>query len=106
MVLMAGVDLPVRAIRDQVASAIDVVIQQARMRDGSRRIVSVVEVEGMEGDIVTLQDIFTFDYKAGRDETGRFLGGLVSTGLRPKFLDSLADQGIQLPHSMFVRAVR
>jgi pilus assembly protein CpaF len=106
MVLMAGVELPVRAIRDQVSSAIDLVIQQARLRDGSRRIVSIVEVEGMEGDIITLQDIFTFDYKAGRDENGRFLGGLVSTGLRPKFLDTLADQGIVLPHSMFVRGNR
>ena len=106
MVLMAGVELPLRAIRDQVASAVDLVIQQARLRDGSRRVVSIVEVEGMEGDIITLQDIFSFDYKAGRDENGRYLGGLVSTGLRPKFLDVLADQGIVLPQTMFVRGNR
>jgi pilus assembly protein CpaF len=105
MVLMAGVELPVRAIRDQVASAIDLVVQQARMRDGSRRIVAISEVEGMEGDVITLQDLFTFDYAAGRDETGRFRGGLVSTGLRPKFTETLHDQGIDLPSSMFVRGL-
>ena len=105
MVLMAGIELPVRAIRDQVASAIDLVVQQARMRDGSRRIVAISEVEGMEGDVITLQDLFTFDYAAGRDETGRFRGGLVSTGLRPKFTEALHDQGIDLPTSMFVRGL-
>ena len=103
MVLMAGVELPMRAIRDQVASAVDLVIQQARLRDGSRRIVQISAVEGMEGDVITLQELFAFDYKAGRDEVGRFRGGLVSTGLRPRFLTDLADQGIELPHSMFVR---
>jgi len=106
MVLMGGIELPVRAIRDQVASAIDLVIQQARLKDGTRRIVQICEVEGMEGDVITLQDLFTFDYKAGRDEHGRFLGELVSTGLRPKFLDQLSDVGIQLPQSMFVRPFR
>jgi pilus assembly protein CpaF len=105
MVLMAGVELPVRAIRDQVASAIDLVVQQARMRDGSRRIVAISEVEGMEGDVITLQDLFTFDYAAGRDDTGRFRGGLVSTGLRPKFTEALHDQGIDLPSSMFLRGL-
>ena len=105
MVLMAGMELPVRAIRDQVASAIDLVVQQARMRDGSRRIVAISEVEGMEGDVITLQDLFTFDYAAGRDENGRFRGGLVSTGLRPKFTEALHDQGIDLPTSMFVRGL-
>ncbi len=103
MVLMAGVDLPMRAIRDQVSSAVDLVIQQARLRDGSRRIVQISEVVGMEGDVVTLQELFAFDYKAGRDEHGRFRGGLISTGLRPKFLAELADQGIELPAQMFMR---
>ena len=93
------------AIRDQVASAIDLVVQQARMRDGSRRIVAISEVEGMEGDVITLQDLFTFDYGAGRDETGRFRGGLISTGLRPKFTETLHDQGIDLPSSMFLRGL-
>ena len=106
MVLMAGVELPVRAIRDQVASA-----HRPRSssrpdcEDGSRRIVAISEVEGMEGDVITLQDLFTFDYAAGRDETGRFRGGLVSTGLRPKFTEALHDQGIDLPSSMFVRGL-
>src|SRR5919199_1170018 len=72
MVLMAGMDLPVRAIREQVSSALDLVVHQARLRDGSRRIVSISEVVGMEGDIITLQDLFAFDFKAGHDQSGRF----------------------------------
>ena len=103
MVLMAGVDLPVRAIREQVAGAVDMVIQQARLKDGSRRVVAISEVIGMEGDIITMQDLFTFDYSAGRDEQGRFRGGLRSTGLRPKFAEDLHDQGIELPPQLFVR---
>ena len=103
MVLMAGISLPVRAIRDQVASALDVIVQQARLKDGSRRVVAITEVEGMESDVITLQDLFTFDYAAGRDEKGRFLGRLRSTGLRPKFTEHLHDLGIDLPTNMFVR---
>jgi pilus assembly protein CpaF len=101
MVLMAGIDLPIRAIRDQVAGAIDLIIQQARLRDGTRRITAITEVAGMEGDVITLQDLFTFDYSAGRDEHGRFLGSLRSTGLRPKFSQNLLDLGIELPTSAF-----
>jgi pilus assembly protein CpaF len=101
MVLMAGIDLPVRAIRDQVAGAIDLIVQQARLRDGTRRIVAITEVAGMEGDVITLQDLFTFDYSAGRDEHGRFLGSLRSTGLRPKFIQNLKDLGIELPVEAF-----
>jgi len=100
-VLMAGIDLPIRAIRDQVAGAIDLIVQQARLRDGTRRIVAITEVAGMEGDVITLQDLFTFDYSAGRDEHGRFLGSLRSTGLRPKFTQNLQDLGIELPASAF-----
>jgi pilus assembly protein CpaF len=103
MVLMAGVDLPVRAIREQVSSAVDLIVQQSRLKDGSRRIVAVTEVVGMESDIITLQDIFTFDYSAGRDESGRFRGQLVPTGIRPKFSQDLADLGIDLPMSTFAR---
>ncbi len=106
MVLMAGLDLPVRAIRDQVSSAIDLVIQQARLKDGSRRITAISEVIGMEGDIVTMQDLFTFDYSAGRDEQGRFRGSLVSTGIRPKFTQDLADVGIDLPLHLFTFGAR
>jgi pilus assembly protein CpaF len=103
MVLMAGVDLPVRAIREQVASAVDLIVQQSRLKDGSRRIVAVTEVVGMESDIITLQDIFTFDFSAGRDESGRFRGQLVPTGIRPKFSQDLTDLGIDLPLSTFSR---
>ena len=103
MVLMAGIALPVRAIRDQVASALDLIVQVARLKDGSRRVVAMTEVEGMESDVITLQDLFTFDYGAGRDANGRFLGRLRSTGLRPKFTEHLHDVGIELPQSMFVR---
>jgi pilus assembly protein CpaF len=105
LVLMAGVDLPVRAIREQVAGAVDLVIQQARLKDGSRRVVAISEVAGMEGEVITMQDIFTFNYGAGRDENGRFRGSLVSTGLRPKFAEELHDQGIELPPNLFVRGM-
>ena len=101
MVLMAGMDLPVRAIREQVASAVDLIIQVSRLKDGSRRITHITEVVGMEGDVVTLQDIFTFDYRAGMDERGRFLGGLKSTGLRPRFMDELAEHGVKVPSEIF-----
>ena len=103
LVLMAGISLPVRAIRDQVSSALDLIVQQARLKDGSRRVTAISEVEGMESDVITLQDLFVFDYSAGRDENGRFRGCLRSTGLRPKFTEHLHDLGIDLPPSMFVR---
>ncbi len=106
MVLMAGLELPMRAIREQVASAIHLVIQQARLKDGTRRVVQVSEVVGMEGETVTLQDLFTFDYGAGRDDSGRFRGQLVSTGIRPHFANELADVGIQLPPQMFAYGLR
>lgn len=101
MVLMAGVDLPVRAIREQVSSAIDVVVQQERLRDGTRRVVQISEVIGMESDVVTMQDLFKFDFRAGNDEHGRTRGSLRSCGLRPRFTERLLDKGIELPPSMF-----
>ena len=101
MVLMAGVDLPVRAIREQVSSAIDLVVQQTRFKDGTRHITHVTEVVGMEGDVITLQDLFMFDHGAGFDENGRSLGTLKSTGLRPKFLDKLAASGVRVDPSIF-----
>lgn len=90
MVLMAGMDLPVRAIREQIASAIDLIIQQARLRDGKRKIVKITEVLGMEGEIITLQDIFTLER-----------GALKPTGIRPKLFEQIIDQGIELPTSLF-----
>jgi pilus assembly protein CpaF len=101
MVLMGGVDLPTRAIREQAASAIDLIVHQSRLRDGSRRITHITEVTGMEGDVITLQDLFTFDFHAGVDERGRFRGSLRGTGIRPTFMQKLADQGISVPQQLF-----
>ena len=101
MVLMAGVDLPSRAIREQLASAVDVIIHLSRLRDGSRRITHISEVDGMEGEVITLQDIFAFDYSAGIASDGRFLGMAKPTGIRPRFSDRLADVGISLPAGTF-----
>lgn len=101
LVLMAGMDLPLRAIREQVSSAVDLIVQVTRLRDGSRRITHVTEVQGMEGDVVTLQDAFLFDYSAGLDAQGRFLGKAVPTGIRPRFLDRFAELGIQVGPATF-----
>jgi len=101
MVLMAGMDLPMRAIREQVASAVDVIIHQSRLKDGSRRITHVTEVERMEGDVITLQDIFLYDHSKGFDATGHSLGQLRSTGLRPKFLEKLAQANVHVDPMLF-----
>jgi pilus assembly protein CpaF len=101
LVLMAGIDLPLRAIREQISSAIDVIVQIGRLKDGSRRITHLTEVQGMEGDIVTLQDAFVFDYSAGVDADGRHLGHAIATGVRPRFADRFHDLGIELPSSVF-----
>ncbi len=101
MVLLAGFDLPGRAIREQMASALDVIVHISRLRDGTRRVTHVTEVEGMEGQVVTLQDIFLFDYSAGIGDNGMFLGSARPTGLRPRFSDRLAEQGITLPAGIF-----
>ena len=101
MTLMAGVELPVRAIREQAASAIDVIVHISRLRDGTRRVTQVVEIAGMEGDTITLTELFAFDYGAGIDEDGRFLGTAMPTGLRPRFGQRLADQGITIPDAVF-----
>jgi len=99
MCLMAGMYLPVRAIREQVSSAIDVICQQERMRDGTRKVVSITEVSGMEGDIITMTDIFAFE-QTGM-ENGKIAGRLRPTGLRPKFMDKIEAAGINLPPSIF-----
>lgn len=100
MVLMAGMDLPVRAIREQIASAVDLIIHQSRLRDGSRRITHLTEVQGMEGDVITLQDLYLFK-QSGVDERGKVMGEFVATGIRPKFTEMLESNGIQLPHTLF-----
>ncbi len=101
MVMMANVELTQRAIRDQMGSAIDLILHQARLKDGSRRITHITEVQGMEGDVTVLQDLFLFDFHAGTDQQGRHRGKLRGTGLRPMFLNRLADRGIQVSPAIF-----
>src|SRR4051794_12936942 len=92
MVLMAGFDLPTRAIREQIASALNLIVHVDRLRDGSRRVSHVTEVLGMEGDVITLQDIYKYDYKAMR---------LAATGVRPEFVEQLAERGVVLDSGLF-----
>jgi pilus assembly protein CpaF len=99
MTLMAGMELPTRAIREQVSSAIDLIVHQERMRDGTRKIVNVTEVGGMEGDVITMTDIFLFEQSGV--ENGQIIGRLRPTGLRPKFMDKIEASGIHLPPSIF-----
>jgi len=99
MVLMAGMDLPVRAIREQVSSAVDLICHQERMRDGTRKVTAITEVSGMEGDVITTTDIFAFEQTGVED--GKIIGRLRPTGLRPKFMDKIEAAGIQLPPSIF-----
>jgi pilus assembly protein CpaF len=99
MCLMAGMELPVRAIREQVASAMDLICHQDRMRDGTRKIVTITEVSGMEGDVITMTDIFVFEQTG--IENGKIMGRLRPTGLRPKFMDKIEAAGINLPPSIF-----
>ncbi|MEV6347417.1 CpaF family protein [Actinoplanes sp. NPDC051851] len=101
MVLMAGMDLPAKAIRDQIASAVDMILQVSRFKDGTRKITYITEVVGMESDVVTLQDIFVYDATAGSELPGGSAGGLRSTGIRPQFADDLQMYGVSLPPSMF-----
>ena len=101
MVLMAGVELPVRAIREQVSGAIDLIVHQARFKDGTRHVTHITEVTGMEGDVIQLQDVFRFDQGMGFDSTGRSLGRLKSTGLRPKLIDKLLAAGVQVDPELF-----
>jgi pilus assembly protein CpaF len=101
LTLMAGFDLPIRAIREQIAGAVDLIVQLTRLRDGSRRITHITEVLGMEGDVIVLQDLYLFDFGMGVDASGRFLGQLKSTGIRPKFAERLIDHGIKLEPALF-----
>ncbi len=100
MVLMAGMDLPVRAIREQVSSAVDLIIHQERLKDGSRKVVNITEVTGMEGDIITMTDIFVFE-QVGYDDNHRIVGRLRPTGLRPRFIEKIEAAGITLPPAIF-----
>lgn len=100
MVLMAGMELPVKAIREQIASAVDIIVQQSRLKDGTRRITHITEVMGMEGDVITLQDIFVFKQN-GKDEKGRVHGSITPTGIKPRFIEKLEEFGIMLPNDIF-----
>lgn len=104
MVLMAGMELPVKAIREQISSAIDLIIQQSRMRDGSRKITHITEVQGMEGDIIVLQDIYLYKQE-GADSEGMIKGRFAATGIRPKFLGQLEAHGITLPFEVFAPSI-
>ena len=99
--MMAGMELGNKAIREQIASALQLIVYQQRLKDGTRRLTHVTEVAGMEGEVITLQDIFLFDFSAGLDEEGKFRGRLKSTGLRPKFLDKLAERGVYVEPELF-----
>lgn len=99
MCLMAGMDLPIRAIREQISGAVDLIVQQARMRDGTRKVIAITEVSGMEGDVITMTDIFVFE-QTGM-EGGKIIGRMRPTGLRPKFMEKIDAAGIHLPPSIF-----
>jgi len=99
MCLMAGIDLPVRAIREQIAAAVDVIVQQSRMKDGSRRITAITEVQGMEGDVIVMQDIFVFEQTG--IENGKIIGRMKPTGIRPKFIEKFEVANIYLPPNIF-----
>jgi pilus assembly protein CpaF len=99
MSLMAGMDLPLRAIREQIASAVDLIVHQERFRDGSRRVVAITEVQGMEGDVITTADIFAFQQTGYED--GKILGRLRPTGIRPKFIERLEAHDVHLPPNIF-----
>jgi pilus assembly protein CpaF len=99
MVLMAGMDLPLRAIREQIASAVDLIVHQNRLKDGTRKIVNITEVQGMEGDVIVMQDVFVFE-QTGVEE-GKIRGRLKPTGIRPHFVERFETAGIHLPPNIF-----
>jgi len=100
LVLMAGMDLPLSVVRQQIVSAVDLIVQQARLRDGSRKVTNITEIAGMEGDIVVMQDIFRFDEHG--EEEGKVLGEFVPGGVRPNCEDRLKNYGFKLPPTMFM----
>ena len=100
MILMSGMELPVKAIREQISSAIDIIVLQSRLKDGTRKVLNITEIVGMEGDTITLQDIFV--YKAeGLDNNGKLTGNFYSTGIRPGFLEKLIANGILIRDEWF-----
>lgn len=104
MVLMSGMDLPIKAIREQIAGALDLIIQQSRLKDGSRKITHITEVQGMEGDVIVLQDVFVFQ-QLNVDSQGRIIGKLMPTGVRPKFYERIETCGIHIPALIFMEEI-
>ena len=100
MALMSGLDMPLKVIREQIASAVDLIVQQSRLKDGSRKVTYITEVAGMEGDTVVMTDIFRFE-QSGIDENGKIIGELKPTGIRPLFGERLAASGFKLSAEMF-----
>ena len=100
MVLMAGFEMPVRAIREQISSAIELILQQSRLKDGSRKITYITEVQHMEGDVITTQDLFRFE-QTGMDADGKLTGHFVSTGMQPSFMEKFQTNGVELPEDFF-----
>lgn len=101
MVLMSGMELPLRAIRDQISSAIDLIVQQSRLRDGTRKITSITEVVGMEGDVVSMQDIFVYETDGTVDASGKFVGNFKATGVRPNCLEKIRGNGVAVNNEWF-----
>lgn len=101
MVMMSGMELPLKAIRDQVSSAIDLVVQQSRLRDGTRKITSITEITGMEGDVVSMQDLFVFENEGKLDARGKFKGRFAATGVRPHCLDKIKENGVHVDNDWF-----
>ncbi len=101
MVLMSGMELPLKAIRDQVSSAIDLIVQQSRLRDGTRKITSITEVVGMEGEVVSMQDIFVYETDGTVDPTGKFIGKFRATGVRPNCLEKIRGNGVTVNNEWF-----
>jgi pilus assembly protein CpaF len=104
MALMAGMDLPMRAVREQISSAVDLVVHQERLQDGTRKVVNITEVTGMEGEVITMTDIFVFEQTGY--ENNRVVGRLRPTGLRPKFMQKIESAGIHIPATIFGVAER
>jgi pilus assembly protein CpaF len=102
MVMMAGMELPLVAIRNQIASAIDIIVQQSRHKDGMRRITNITEITGMEGDIISMQDIFVYETQGQLDSQGKFKGRFKSSGIRPQCLEKIRSNGIAVYEDWFL----
>jgi pilus assembly protein CpaF len=100
MALMGGIDFPIKVVREQISSAINVIVQQARLKDGSRKVTAITEIAGMEGDKVILQELFRFQ-EEGFDQNGKIVGQLRSSGMRPRFMSKLEEEGFQVPPEFF-----